>query len=72
MLGPRFPGQVSTENFRREVATFCAAKRALGDDPGVGQGEDRGGDVFATSFAADGEVAEPRCGQVEHRNSIGE
>ena len=49
-----------------------AAEGTLGNDPGVGNGEDRGGDVFATGLAAKGEVAALGCGQVEHGDSIGE
>jgi hypothetical protein len=72
MIGPQFVGESAAEDFRREVAAFGAAEWALGDDPGVGKGEDGGGDVFVAGFAADGEVAEARCGEVEHRFIIGE
>lgn len=65
-------GESAAKDFRREVAAFCAAERALSDDPGIGQGEDGGGDVLAAGFAADGEVAEPGGGEVEHRSIIGE
>jgi hypothetical protein len=72
MLGPQAVGQGAAEDFRRQVAAFFTAKRALCDDPGLRHSEDRGRDVLAAGFAADGEVAEPRSGQVEHRTSIGE
>ena len=58
--------QGSAEDFRWEVAAFCSAERALGDDPGIGEGEDGRRDVFVTRFAANGEVAGARGGQVEH------
>ena len=72
MLRPQFVGESAAKDFRREVAAFCAAERALSDDPGVREGEDGGGDVLAAGFAADGEVAEPGGGGGEHRSIIGE
>jgi hypothetical protein len=72
MVEPQTVGEGSAKDFGGEVAALGSTERTLGDDPRVGNGEDRGLDVFATRLAAEGEVAALGCGQVEHRTSIGE
>src|SRR4051812_33133090 len=42
------------------------------DDPRVGHGPHRRGNVFLAPFAANGEVTKPGIGEDEHPDSIGE
>src|ERR1017187_7910584 len=64
--------QLPSEDVSWQVAPSCSTQRTSGNNPTVWHGSDRGRDGLAASLAPNGEVAEPRLGQVPHRNSIGE
>lgn len=63
--------QPAPEYLRGQVAAFLTAQWALGNDPGIRHGADRGRDVLMASLAADSEVTETDLRHSEHEESIG-